>query len=62
MKISELRKAVRELFQEKRIYAAEAIVNALVEASKDDPYLDEEFLRFLIHDAFKRLEYENEEE
>lgn len=52
---------VKKLIDEHHVYGAEVVINALVRASKGEPYLNETALVQLIHSAFRREEEENAE-
>jgi hypothetical protein len=54
MTIAETRNEVKKLISEHHVYGAEAVVKALVRASKSEPYLDENALVKLVHSAFRR--------
>lgn len=46
--------AIRQLIQKYHVYGAEVIINALVRATKDEPYLDEKALVKFFEYAYDR--------
>lgn len=46
--------AIRQLIQKYHVYGAEVVINALVRATKDEPYLDEKALVKLFEYAYNR--------
>lgn len=58
MTIAGTDKAVRDLIKEHHVYGAETVVNALVRATIDEPYMGEDMLIRLVHKAYEREEEE----
>ena len=55
MTIAETDRTIKELIKEHHVYGAEAVINALVRASQDEPYLDEGVYILMIQNAYKHI-------
>ena len=52
MKISQLDHELKQIVNEYGVFGAESIINALVRACKDEPYLSEQVLKAFIVSAY----------
>jgi len=56
MTIASTDKEVKELINDHHIYGLENIINAVVRACKDEPYVNEDYLIKLVKSAYEREE------
>lgn len=55
MTIAATDREIKGLIDDHHVYGAETVINALVRASANQPYLNEEAMIILVKNAFERL-------
>jgi hypothetical protein len=56
MTIASTDKEINELINDHHIYGLESIINAVVRACKDEPYVNEDYIIKLVKSAYDREE------
>lgn len=60
MTIAALGMTIGSIIKEWHVYGLEALINAIVRASINEPYIDAEYIKKLVDTAYKREEQKRE--